>query len=65
MKTQTLKRKDGSVVTIYKNDKGEYLCDGYDAENDITKSHKEIICKIVDIDLLEEIRDQLEREPTE
>lgn len=65
MKTQTIKRRDGSVVTIYKNDKGEYLCDGYNAQDDITKSHEEIICKIVDIDLLEEIKDQFEDEPTE
>lgn len=65
MKTQTIKRKDGSEIKVYKNEKGEYLCDGYNAENDITKPHSEIICKIVDIDLLKEAMEQFETESTE
>lgn len=63
MKKQTIKRKDGSTVTVYKNDKGEYLCEGYNAESDITKPHSEIICKITDIDLLKEVIEQLEPNP--
>lgn len=51
MKKQTIKRKDGSVITIYQNEDGEYICDGYNAENDITKPHQEIVCKVADIDL--------------
>lgn len=59
MKKIVAKRKDGSVVTIYKNEAGEYICEGYNAENDITKPHDQIVCKVVDIDLeLEEIINQ-------
>jgi hypothetical protein len=56
MKTQVVKRKDGSVITVYRNEKGEYICEGYDAENDITKPHDQIVCKVAEIDLeLEEL----------
>ena len=51
MKTKKIKQKNGTVVEITTNESGEYICDGYDAENDITKSHEEIICKIAEIDL--------------
>ena len=50
-KKQIIRRKDGSVITITTNDSGEYICDGYDAENDITKSHEEIVCRIAEINL--------------
>lgn len=51
MKVRKIKRKDGSVITVTENEKGEYVCDGYDPENDIVKPHKDIVCKVVDIDL--------------
>ena len=50
-KVQKIKRKDGSVITITTNDDGEYICDGYDAENDITKPHEQIVCKVAEKDL--------------
>ena len=61
MKIRKVKLKDGSVVTITTNEKGEYICEGYDAENDITKPHEDIVCKIADIDLeIDEIIQNME-----
>lgn len=55
-KVKKIKQTDGSVVTITTADEHEYICDGYNAEDDITKSHDEIVCKVAEIDLeLEEI----------
>lgn len=62
MKKQTIKRKDGTTVVISTAEPGEYTCDGYDAENDITKSHEEIICKVADIDLkTQAVIDEIEK----
>jgi hypothetical protein len=54
-------RKDGSVVIVTTTGKGEYICEGYDPENDIAKSHEEIVCKVAEKDLeLEELLKELE-----
>lgn len=51
MKVRKIKNTDGSVTTIIENDNSEYVCEGYDAEDDITKPHSEIVCKVVDKDI--------------